>query len=483
MSYSATTSGNPQQLRLVLAARKSNKVTDGNGRELRSIGIETQDERGREWADLNKHIIVDVAADVKSGKVAPWDRPELRPWVKDPERMALYDGILATSNDRLSRGCWADEARIRLWAEENGKRLIIVNGPQWPPRDAGDEWSWEANAKHAAAEWEHMQERIRRAQAKLREGGKFMGRPPFGYQSVGVKYDHWLVPTDDGRAIIPELFGRVIDGESLAMIAAWLYEVTGRRWWASSINKLVRCPTYMGHRCEWDEETKTFGRTLSRNEPLVNAAIWAGANKALSNRPKHGPRNVENRAPLTTALFCGNCDDSPMYRKKSGNPEQYRKSQFEYYWCTGRGAGRKSCGNTVRRDVLEPAVDRIIAASWDTPVRAHTVIPGNEAKRDARLAEIQFETGQLASMDLEDDEYEQRHQALRAERRELMNAVIVPDTIEYTETGDRYAALWLEVEPHQRGPWLARNGFKILATKRLVTVTNGEFTATEDLPA
>src|SRR5690348_7350986 len=131
-----------KQLRLVLAARLSRK--GGNGED--GLGIETQDKRGREWAERQGYVVVAVAADTKSGTVAPWDRKNLRPWVIDPALMATYDGILAYKNDRLSRGCWSDEARIRQWAEEHGKVLVIVDGPQWPPRHDGDEWAWEAMA-------------------------------------------------------------------------------------------------------------------------------------------------------------------------------------------------------------------------------------------------------------------------------------------------------------------------------------------------
>ena len=95
-----------EHMRLVLAARrKSTKTRDANGREIDAIGIETQDKRGREWAERQGHVVVAVAADTKRGTVAPWDRPRLKPWVTDPAMMAQIDGILAYRNDRLSRGC------------------------------------------------------------------------------------------------------------------------------------------------------------------------------------------------------------------------------------------------------------------------------------------------------------------------------------------------------------------------------------------
>ena len=57
-------------MRLILAARKSTKIRDGDGREIDAIGIETQDKRGREWAERQGHTVVAVAPDTKRGTVA-----------------------------------------------------------------------------------------------------------------------------------------------------------------------------------------------------------------------------------------------------------------------------------------------------------------------------------------------------------------------------------------------------------------------------
>src|SRR6266566_8798550 len=205
-----------QHMKLLLAARLSTKTTT------EGLGIETQDQRGREWAEREGHEIVATAADYKSGRVAPWDRPNLKPWVTRPDKMQDYDGILAYKNDRLSRGSWDDETRIRQWASEKGKVLVIVDGPQWPPRHDGDFWAWTAQAKQAQAEWEEIRERSMRAQHELRERGKLVGRPPFGYKSVGTKYNRRMVPTDIGRKYVPQIFQRIADGQSLAQVAAWL---------------------------------------------------------------------------------------------------------------------------------------------------------------------------------------------------------------------------------------------------------------------
>jgi hypothetical protein len=54
--------------------------------------------------------------------------------VTDPEKIALYDVVVAYKTDRYSRGTQEDFTRIEFWATQHGKRLVIVNGPQYPAR-------------------------------------------------------------------------------------------------------------------------------------------------------------------------------------------------------------------------------------------------------------------------------------------------------------------------------------------------------------
>jgi DNA invertase Pin-like site-specific DNA recombinase len=457
-------------MRLLVAARKSNKVRDRDGHEHLSVSIEIQDRQATEWAGRNGHAIAGVAADIKSGTVAPWDRKDLRPWVTEPAKMAQYDGILASRNDRLSRGCWADEARIRLWAEEHGKVLVIVDGPQWPPRHPGDKWQWEAMADQARREWEDIQRRNTETQAELRGRGALIGRTPWGYQVGGVKYAKTLVPTEEGRRLVPEVFARVISGESLAAIARWLEAQTGRSWWPRTLGTMIRNPVYIGRQAD------AAGKTILRCEPLVDAATFRRAGKALDTRPKRGPVNPETRAPLSGVLFCPRCAGSPMYRIRAGNGNTHL-----YYRCTGRGSDRRGCGNMVRAALVDAAVDQLIMEWFSTPVMAHTVIPGNEAEIAARAEEIRFEISQLGSADLGDEEYDLRLASLRAERDQVKQAEVVPDRVELADTGEVYSELWARTPVPERGPWLARHGFRVTASRTQVKVAQGERVVTEDL--
>lgn len=101
-------------------------------------GIQTQDVRSVEWARHEGHVIVHVTKDRNvSGAIAPWERPELGPWLTDPVELVQYDGIVAYDVSRLSRE-YFDLAWLRKWAEENHKKLYVIKERlHWPDNRDG----------------------------------------------------------------------------------------------------------------------------------------------------------------------------------------------------------------------------------------------------------------------------------------------------------------------------------------------------------
>jgi DNA invertase Pin-like site-specific DNA recombinase len=449
-------------VKLLLAARKSNKV-DGSGQ---AIGIETQDQRAREWALREGHEIIGVAVDIKSGVVAPWDRRNLKPWVTGPEKLALYDGVLAFKTDRLSRGTQEDFTRIEHWATEHGKKLVIVDGPQYPARDDSDYWQWAATKREARREWENIRERSMRAQAGIRDNGGFVGKPPWGYVTTGDKYRKTIIPTDEGRMYIPEIFRRVIKGDSLATIAAWLSAETDRNWWARSIGAMVRNSTYIGH------VTDGSGRIVHECEAIVDAGIFQRAAKRLDNAPKRGKILAENRAMLAGAAFCPCCQDtleslvkpSPMYRINGANTRKDGSKGSNYYYrCSGRGPQRKGCGNMVPVHEADMWVDEVIRKHWDKPVITRKLIPGHN--HDAEIAGVEYQLRELAKQGYDEDEEDKRRMELRAEKKRLMALPAVPDKWADVEGDMTYAAEWAATPVNGRGAWLAEHGIMVMVAK------------------
>src|SRR5215813_890958 len=417
-----------QHMRLLLAARLSQKKTQTG-----DIGIETQDERGREWAEREGHSIVHVAADYKSGRVAPWDRPNLKPWVTRPDLMQKYDGILAYKNDRLSRGSWDDETRIRQWASDNRKVLVIVDGPQWPPRDDGDFWAWTAQAKQAEKEWEEIRERSMRARRALLEKGAHVGMvPSWAYTITGERYNHKAVPTEAGKKYIPKIFQRIADGDSLAKVATWARSegLGSGKISASTIRKMINNRTYMGDR-QFRFEGKTF---VTEVDPVVDAKLWQQANDRLKNAPVGRRTPVSgNTALLTGCLFCPRCPrdgkHAPMYRIPAGR----RPHVHYYYRCAGHYPERKGCGNMVDLAMTDWIVTQTLSlasAAW----KDLRLIKGEN--HDVEQAEIKLAIRDLGTQGLPDDEYDAQLAKLRAERDRIAALPNIPDHWEEVETGE-----------------------------------------------
>jgi DNA invertase Pin-like site-specific DNA recombinase len=495
--------GEPE--RWVVAARLSRVAKRDRERGDDVInGIQTQDIRSAEWAQYERHVIVHVTRDKNvSGAVAPWERPELGPWLTDPVKLVQYDGIVAFDVSRLSRE-YFDLAWLRKWAEENHKKLYVVKERlHWPDNREGTLWG--VAAERAYEERQEITERITRELDALREAGKLTSRPPFGYVSAGEKYDRHLVPTDEGRKYVPLIFRHCIDGWSLDKIAKWLNSEgvklpTSKAWWANTVRGVIRNPAHKGHMCEretvppdeaeehdgkvvryrygetWVETPRwQYGKTVHRCEALIDAAIWKRANESLSSREKRGHYDPEKRAMLAEAVSCPSCEDTPMYR--TGD------RPYLYYRCAGRGSNRSSCGNMVRLELVDAAVNEIMASTFDVPVMRHEIVYGNEAEIEAETQRIRFELKQLAARELDWEEEDRERARLREEQTRVANTTVVEDRVELVETDDTYLELWERLSIQVRGPWLVEHGFQVTASKERVTVSQGPAAATVDLSA
>jgi hypothetical protein len=483
----------------VIAARLSK--LQGDGRQ--GIGIDTQDEKSREFCAREGIAVVDVAADTKSGTVAPWDRKNLKPWVTDPEMMSRYDAIVAHNTDRLSRGTQVDFTRIEFWAVEHGKRLIIVDGPQYPARKdrhEADYWQWHAEKERARKEWEIGRERVVRATDHLRRENKFVGRIPWGYVTEGAKYDRRLVATDLGREYIPQIYDMVIGGKSLADICGWLDslhlwqkrdpdsgELADVPWWPTRLAELIRNPVYRGHywmtRIERDPETGqvVWSEKWEHScEALIDARRFRLANEALVGREKRGPRgDPQTRAMLKGAIKCPDCEGSSMNRLISRASSRRGSGTYVYYRCTGTGSRRKGCGNMVRMELVDAAVNEIMATTFRVPVKRLLLVKGTDYQD--QLEEISYRIRALDPDVMSDEQYDMQLARLRAERDRLKALPAEPDRWEEQLTAELYSGIYDALPACERGAWLKSHGFTVHATKTEVSVIQGDVRGTAHL--
>ncbi len=342
----------------------------------------------------------------------------------------------------------------------------------------------------------HLSEQVGIAHDKIRTNGAAMSRAPWGMTITGPKYNKVFVPTEEGREWVPQIFGKVIEGWSLAKISLWLRDegVRGGRyangdgtslvdpdkrrnrdglWHESSIGAMIRNPIYMGFRCEQDQQTKKYGKVISECEALVDAATWRRANEALDQRPKRGRTDRDNRPMLSGVLKCGNpeCDasgapDSPMVRNRGGSKYYYR--------CRGTGAVPQSCRLMVALDLVDAAVDDAIREHFNIPKMDTRVIPGTDHR--AEIESLKFQLRKLPERELAWDEEDAERARLRAELERVSKLPVVPDEVIEEPTGDTLAGLWAELRPADRAAWLRAEGFTVRATKTLVILTRENIT-------
>lgn len=446
-------------MRLIHAARLSQKARGHD-----QTGIDSSDLEAQRWAQEHGHEIVATVADTRSGTTHMWARPNLKPWVTEPDRIVQYDGILAYKSDRLSRAAWADEVQIRLWARDHKKHLFIVSPSlHWPPHNQAEQIAWEIFASQAHEEWRNTSERYRRMQSYLKSQGKLVGRPPFGYDVVEAEGGHkTIVPNELGRKYVPEIFAHCIAGDSTRTIAHWLDSegvkpINSPSWNSNSVRKILLSPTYTGRRAEQDQATREFGRVILRCEPLVDRTTWRMAGEALTNRPKRGPMYTDGKALLSGVLFCANCG-GPMYRNQKPGGRK-----ISYYVCVGVYPRRKSdCRFMVHCDAMDAAVGDYMAVHRD-PIMAKEVVPGDDWSDD--LEEVEQQIIDLLNEDT--DDFVARMAELHSRRRELRDREPEPDRVEEVSVGETYAERWARLSDQERGAWLRSSDVRVHASRDL----------------
>lgn len=449
-------------MRLLLAARLS-QVSDGQ------TGIETQDQDAHEWAKVNDHEIIAVAADKKSGTKAMSERPNLRPWVTDPGRIVQYDGIVAAKTDRLSRAKWRDETEIRRWAEDNGKELFIVSPElHWPPANMAEQLSWEIFAVQAHEEWKNTSQRYRRMQAHLRENDFLVGRAPFGYvvvcaESCGLagsecKHHKTLAVDKARRKYVEDMFARYLAGDSLTAICEWLDSAGcpptgGGLWTQKSVAQILRNPVYAGRRVD------AKGKTILKVEPIIDAVTFKRTLAKLDSAPRKRGAVSGETAMLTGILACGKCG-GPMYRIKPPGRDYF-------YRCTGTARQPSKCRNLI------PLADADSYVSmWVTDVIGRKELIGREVTpasgHDEAIASVEMD---IRELDLDDPEYDAKLSALRAERKRLKELPAEASKVVERPTGVTLAEHWASLSTTQaKRAWLLAGEVKVMASKEGFTL-------------
>ncbi|HEX3955838.1 MAG TPA: recombinase family protein [Trebonia sp.] len=372
-AYNRSMGNGANGLRLLLAARKSRKATSDDMTTM----YERQDQRAEHWSDGKGHAIVARTADTKSGTSAPWERKQLKPWMTDPAKMALFDAILISDTDRLSRGTDEDFHWIENWCYRTGKSIIVADGPQFPPREGpmgdSDRYQWIAQKRAARTYWEATRDKHADTREIIKANGGAIGKPPFGYRITGAKLHKTFTIDLVTGPLAKEAFQRIADGRTATSVAIWLTEATGKMWRVKRVIDMIKRRSYLGER---------DGHVY---EALIPQALWESANAVISGRyVARGGRRTVHAYSGVIYCPCGAC----LYRHQSTRNGQ--PAGTEKYLCSrGRQnlAGEAKCGNApISFAEANAAVDAEMRADGSWPWV--TVTTGGDAARQSELAKI-----------------------------------------------------------------------------------------------
>jgi DNA invertase Pin-like site-specific DNA recombinase len=299
-----------EHLRLLLAARKSRKSSDGDTEMM----YERQDHRAVQWAEREGHTVIHSTADTVSSQTPPWSRRELKPWMTDPAKLTMYDAILVSNTDRLSRGKQEDFVYIEHWASVHGKRIIVARGPQYPARTDSERGDWDGQKRAARNEWEAIADRHADTREIILENGAAIGRPPFGYRVTGTKLHKRFVIDAVTAPLALEAFTRIANGRTATSVAEWLSAETGSLWRVKRVCDMIRRRSYLGRRDTHDYEA------------LVTEELWNGANEVLAGRSvTHGGRATVHA--YSSEIYCG-CGAALYHHQSTRNGQNVGAAKY-----------------------------------------------------------------------------------------------------------------------------------------------------------
>ena len=357
---------------------------------------ERQKAKNQQYADLGDHKIIATAEDLDvSGKISPFERRSLGPWLTDPAKISQWDALIVSKLDRLSRSV-RDFCELVEWLTEHGKKLVCLD----PSIDLTSPWGeFMAQMIVGLAQFERKitSVRVKESTKHQRAQGQYVGgQIPFGY--MPVKLDgkgYGFVPDPEYAPIVVEMAKRLLGGWSQHQIATWLNEtgvptsrnVVRRRqgkpelpseWKSTSISKILGSPNIIGvMTSNGDVLRGTDGIAVKRAEPLIDRETFELIKERLQqNSFRTGPRS--NGAALLRVAFCGACG-SVMHISKAG--------PYRYYACANARKGDGCTEKRIRTELVEDMLEQaLLDAVGKYKTRTKKVIPASD--NAAELKEV-----------------------------------------------------------------------------------------------
>jgi hypothetical protein len=317
--------------------------------------------------------------------------------MRDASKLGMYDAILISNVDRISRGTDEDFHYLEHWCYENRKAIVVAQfgGFQFPartgPEGIVDKRLWDVFKETARREWEAIRDRHADTREVIKahreeSGGTegMIGRPPFGYRVVGAKLHKTFAIHPDNGPVAHEVFIRIAQGRTATEVANWLTEtgaMGGKLVRTKMVIDMIKRTSYLGSR-DGVEYPSLVARELFDS---ANAAISARSIKTGGRKGIHGYSGV-------ILCACSTEDDMvPLYYHHS--TRDGKPIGIPHYRCA---RGRRGLAGETRCeypgmgfDAANAAIDAMMGADVSWPFI--TVVTGGDAARQAGIERLTLE--------------------------------------------------------------------------------------------
>ncbi|MDC7120282.1 recombinase family protein [Cellulomonas fimi] len=313
-------------------------------------------------------------------------------------------------------------------------------------------------ATFARIESNNTAARVRSAIASNRAAGRWTGGPaPFGYESAPNPHGpgRALVPAPSEAPFMVEAAERVVGGESIYAVVAWLNSTTCRprrakSWSLQAVRQVLTGSAIVGRVSVGGEVLRDpEGVPRQVYPPAIPLDLWHATRAALDERTAaRKPAMTRARGARSRLLsgiaLCAGCGSALYVRQQQNGKPAYR--------CSSRSNGRPcAAAASVTAERLEEFVaDRFLSVVGRFPVvRTVEREPVAVALVESEEA-LRHTSALLADDSLTDDAADAlsaRLRLLRTRVRALKaEAAAAPMEVTFEETGETYGDVWRRLD-------------------------------------
>jgi DNA invertase Pin-like site-specific DNA recombinase len=396
-----------------------------------STSIERQREQITLTSRLHEGELIHITEDTDvSGKVSPFEREGLGPWLTDPDKIDSWDCLIIPKLDRLTRSL-RDFDDMVGWLKNHGKTLISVS-ESLDLSNPNGRFAATMLAEFAQFERERMAERRKERWDDDKARGWY-GGGPFNYGLRPVKKnDHWELEVDpETYARLEDIAYKLIEGQSATSIA-------------NHLNALEVPPPRRG---KWHHNT--IIAMFRHDKCPLDADLLVRVTDAL-DKVKTPYTKREDASMLLNIAHCG-CG-AQLYAKR----HIAKGRLYQYYSCAAKcGASR------IPMALLDDLVDdHMILEFGNCPLWRKKVTSGKSYHTQIGMIERQ-----LRSLAVDGDMQEIAD--LRAERDRLVDLERrQPENTEYEPTDMKLSDYWPHLAKDAKRLLLLEAGIAVLGAKR-----------------